>query len=124
MFDWLRRGRRRDAELREELEFHLEAEARDRGAGVDARNAARRDLGNPTLLYEDVRSVWSWTTIEQLGQDVGYAVRTMAANRGFTPRLRWSGSLSASAPIRQSTASWSRFCCARFPFPIRIRWWS
>jgi hypothetical protein len=49
VFDWLRRGRRRDAELREELEFHLEAEARDRGAGVDARNTARRDLGNPTL---------------------------------------------------------------------------
>ena len=70
VFDWLRGGRRRESELREELEFHLEAEARDRGAGVDASNAARRDLGNPTLLYEDVRSVWSWTTIEQLGQDV------------------------------------------------------
>ncbi len=30
------------------------------------------------------RALWGWTILEQLGQDVRYAVRTMAANRLFT----------------------------------------
>src|SRR5438876_458839 len=85
---WLAQRSRKDAELREELEFHLEEEAEQLQAeGLaeeQARWAARRELGNLTLLQEDTRATWGWTILEQLGQDLRYAFRTMAANRLFT----------------------------------------
>jgi macrolide transport system ATP-binding/permease protein len=85
---WLTQRRNKEAELREELQFHLEEEAeqrREAGLGEEkARWAARRELGNLALLQEDTRAVWGWSILEQLGQDLRYAFRTMAANRLFT----------------------------------------
>jgi len=85
---WLVRRRRREDELQEELQFHLEEEAEQQradGASVeDARWAARRELGNARLVQEDARSAWGWTMMEQLGQDLRYAFRTIAGNRMFT----------------------------------------
>jgi macrolide transport system ATP-binding/permease protein len=85
---WLTERRNKEADLREELQFHLEEEAEQlKAAGLaeeQARWAARRELGNLTLLREDTRAVWGWTILEQLGQDLRYAFRTMAANRLFT----------------------------------------
>src|SRR5712691_1269762 len=85
---WLTQRSRKEAELREELQFHLEEEAEQhQAAGLaedQARWAARRELGNLTLLREDTRAMWGWTILEQLGQDLRYAFRTMAANRLFT----------------------------------------
>src|SRR6202043_2145167 len=49
----------------------------------EARWAARRQLGNLTLLQENTRAMWGWTILEQLGQDLRYAFRTMAVNRLF-----------------------------------------
>ena len=49
---WLTERDRKEAELREELQFHLEEEAEQRQAqGLseeDARSASRRELGNLT----------------------------------------------------------------------------
>ena len=60
---WLQR-RRKEAELREELQFHLAEEMEERRAegrtDDEAGWAARRDLGNTTLLREDARTLWSW----------------------------------------------------------------
>ncbi len=85
---WLAQRRRKEDELREELEFHLDEEAEEREtegvANDQARWAARRDLGNVTLLKENTRAVWTWTLLEQLVQDLRYALRTMANNRAFT----------------------------------------
>jgi macrolide transport system ATP-binding/permease protein len=85
---WLTQRPRKEAELRDELEFHLEEEmSQRREAGLaeeEARWAARRDLGNNTLVEENTRAVWGWTLLEQLDQDVRYAFRTMAGNRLFT----------------------------------------
>jgi macrolide transport system ATP-binding/permease protein len=85
---WLTERRNKEAELREELQFHLEEEAEQHqaeGLAEDkARWAARRGLGNLTLLRENTRAMWGWTILEQLGQDLRYAFRTMAANRLFT----------------------------------------
>ena len=85
---WLRRRPSKEDELREELQFHLEEEAEERQAqglaNEEARRAARRDLGNVTLVQENTRAAWGWTLLEQLGQDLRYAFRTMAANRLFT----------------------------------------
>jgi hypothetical protein len=86
--NWLVTRRRREAELEEELRFHLDEETEQRQAeGLSteqARRAARRDLGNVALLQEDTRASWGWTWLEQLGQDLRYAFRTMASNRLFT----------------------------------------
>src|SRR5579875_13340 len=76
---WLFAHRRRDAELAEELAFHLEEEAEERGY-----DGARRDLGNIALIKEDTRATWGWTWVEQLLQDVRYAVRAMLKNPVFT----------------------------------------
>ncbi len=85
---WLMRRRRKEAELEEELRFHLDEEAEQRQAeGLstkEARWAARRDLGNVALVQESTRDTWGWTGLEQLGQDLRYAFRTMASNRLFT----------------------------------------
>jgi predicted permease len=85
---WLAQRRRKEQELREELQFHLDEEAVEhREAGLpepDAMWAARRELGNLAQLREDTRSAWGWTLLEQFGQDLRYAFRTMAGNRLFT----------------------------------------
>jgi predicted permease len=85
---WLIRRRDKEAELREELQFHLDEEADQRHAGGlpadEARRAARRELGDRTHVEEDTRAAWGWTIVEQLGQDLRYAFRTIAANRLFT----------------------------------------
>src|SRR5262245_21965346 len=85
---WLARRPRKEAELREELEFHLSEEIELQAAtGLPedaAQSAARRELGNFTLVQEDARAAWGWTFLDQLGQDVRYAFRAMKSNRLFT----------------------------------------
>src|SRR5579862_9451345 len=72
---WLFRRRQKEQELIEELQFHLEEEG---GA------AARRELGNLTRIREETRSAWGWTWMQQLGQDLRYAFRVIAASRMFS----------------------------------------
>jgi predicted permease len=83
---WRRRSRAED--LERELQGHLELEAEEQHeAGLssnEARYAARRAFGNTTLIKEDVRAMWNWTLLEQLGQDLRYAARTMRKNWGFS----------------------------------------
>jgi hypothetical protein len=85
---WFAHRRDKEAELREELQFHLQEEASEsQASGLtqnEARQAARRELGNLTLVEENTRAAWGWTLVEQLGQDLRYAFRTMAASRLFT----------------------------------------
>jgi macrolide transport system ATP-binding/permease protein len=84
---WLTQRRRREAELREELAFHLSEEAQLReqeGEAQDAAQfAARRELGNLSLVQEDTRATWGWRALDQLTQDVRYAFRMMKSNRLF-----------------------------------------
>lgn len=74
--------RRKEAELCEELEFHLAEElAEQRAAGrkeEEAQYNARRHLGNVALVTEDTRGTWGWLWLDQLLQDVGYALRMAA----------------------------------------------
>jgi hypothetical protein len=83
---WVQRRRKED-ELREELQFHLEEEADEsRADGLledHARRAAYRDLGNVTLLREDTRTLWTWTFLEQFVQDVRHAIRTLRRSPSF-----------------------------------------
>src|SRR5215472_543834 len=85
---WLVQRRRKEAELREELQFHLDEEAAERQsdglAPQEARFAAQRELGNVTLLQEKVRAVWIWRFLEEMVQDLRYAWRMTMANKTFS----------------------------------------
>ena len=76
------RNRRFDDDLGEELRIHEELKRHEleaRGlAPDDARAAARRALGNVTLMREDARRVWIAAWLETVVQDGRYAVRSLA----------------------------------------------
>lgn len=80
--------RNRDAEIQRELESDLELEEeeqRQRGlSSKQARYAALRAFGNPTLIREQSHAVWSWTWMESLVRDLRYGMRTLSRTPGFT----------------------------------------
>jgi putative ABC transport system permease protein len=45
---------------------------------------ARVRFGNIARIQEDSRAAWGWPTIESIGQDVRYGIRTLAASPAFT----------------------------------------
>jgi putative ABC transport system permease protein len=86
----------RDADLARELRAHLDAESDERVADGtppdEARSAARRTLGNPTVIRERTREAWTWRRVagawRQAGlgtrQDVRYALRSVRKQPSFT----------------------------------------
>jgi MacB-like periplasmic core domain len=81
--NWPRIFRRssRQQELASDLQAHLDLDAdehRARGLSAsEAEAAARRKLGNPTLIQEDVYEMYTYQLLETLWQDVRYAGRLM-----------------------------------------------
>lgn len=72
-----------ERELPSDLE--LEEEQRERGASAEeAGYAALRAFGNPTLINERTRAVWSWTMLENLLRDLRIAFRTLFRSPGFS----------------------------------------
>ena len=78
---WLTQRSDREAELREELQFHLDEEAEQR---LGDQEAARRELGNLALVEENTRAAWGWTRLEQLARDAGYGLRQIRRNPAFS----------------------------------------
>ena len=80
--------RQRDAELEEEIGFHLAEEAEEQiETGLPPERAhaeARRKFGNVTLIREQTRETWGWAPAERLLKDVGSAFRMMRRNTGYT----------------------------------------
>jgi hypothetical protein len=74
--------------LDDEMQFHIDQQiAENRAAGMspeEARYAAMRTFGNPTVLKEETRDTWGWTWPEQMAQDLRYGARALAKNPGFT----------------------------------------
>ena len=63
MFRWFKRRRRRDQEIADELNYHVEMLAKDSveegTSPLEARLAARRRLGNWSLIKETTRETWT-----------------------------------------------------------------
>src|SRR5882762_547823 len=80
--------RKRDQDVERELQSDLELEEEEqREHGVppeEARYAALRAFGNPTLIREQTRAVWSWSWIESLARDLRFSLRTLRRTPGFT----------------------------------------
>ena len=80
--------RRHDAELREEMQFHLAMKQRElEAAGStpdDARDASRRAIGNVTVNREASHDVWAAPAIESIWRDIPYAVRSLRRSPSFT----------------------------------------
>ncbi len=79
---------KRNADLERELRADLDLEEEEqRRSGVsqdEARYAARRAIGNATLIREQVHEAWGWAKLERLQQDVRYCMRQMRRSPIFT----------------------------------------
>lgn len=77
-----------ESEFDEELQYHLDRQIEQHvGRGMsleEARQAARREFGNPTRLRDEARETWRWRRLDELAHDLRYAARSLRNNPGFS----------------------------------------
>jgi putative ABC transport system permease protein len=80
--------RRRDRELLEEMQTHLEERAADlmrEGLSEDeARAHARHEFGNLTSLREQSHDVWIWPSLDELWRALVHAARALRRGGAYT----------------------------------------
>ena len=80
--------KKRDADLERELRSDLELEEEEqRQSGIseeEARFAALRAFGNPTLIREQTSAMWSSNWIASLTRDLRFSLRTLRRTPGFS----------------------------------------
>jgi putative ABC transport system permease protein len=80
---WFWRKSREECELKEEIEFHLDQEAKLLGERGRDPEEARREFGNVTLARESTRETWGWTRLESAARDFRFALRVLVKSPGF-----------------------------------------
>lgn len=89
MLEWSRFIRRKqwDQERAEEVEQYIEIETADNLArgmpAAEARSAARRKLGNPALIREEIYRMNTIGFIETFWRDMRYTVRVLRKSPGY-----------------------------------------
>ncbi len=77
-----------DAELDSEIEFHVEARARElERDGLPASRAlvqARHEFGSTAQMREETYDAWQFRLLEDLAADLRYAARSLLRSPGFT----------------------------------------
>jgi len=80
--------RRRENDLDEEIQTHLEMAIRDRmergESAEQARSSVLREFGNVGLIKEVTRDMWGLRSLETLLQDLRYGIRVLLKKPGFT----------------------------------------
>ena len=80
--------RRREKDLEEEIESHLQMAIRDRmergESAREAKQAVLREFGNVGLIKEVTRDMWGWRVVEQFVQDLRFGARMLLKSKGFT----------------------------------------
>jgi putative ABC transport system permease protein len=93
--------KKREEDLERELRSHLELETQeqqDRHASPEgARDAARRALGNTTLIREATREAWGLVWVDEFTQDLRYGCRALSHSRGFAAMVMLTAALGIGA---------------------------
>ena len=80
--------RRREEELEEEIQSHLQMAIRDRmergESAEEAELAARREFGNVGLIKETTRGMWGWAEAKLIFDDMRYGLRMLRKTPGWT----------------------------------------
>ena len=107
-FERIFRRRRLDDELAEELREHIEERTEqimrlENLPRPEAREAALRAFGNPTLVQTRSREVWEWSRLEAFLADLKLVARRMWRSPGFAVTVL----LTLSVGIGANTAVFS-----------------
>ena len=107
-FDRMFRGRRFDDDLAEELQEHIEERTEqlmrlENLSRSEARQAALRAFGNPTLVKTRSREVWEWSGLEAFLADLRLVGRRLSRSPGFAATVL----LTLSIGIGANTAVFS-----------------
>ncbi len=82
------RRRETEAEMAEEMRFHLEQRAADYAAdglaADQAHLAAQRKFGNTAALQERARDTFGWGALERFGHYLAFAARQLRRSPGFS----------------------------------------
>jgi predicted permease len=89
--NWFLHRKQFEEELEEEMRHHLSMKAEEMKGGE------MKQFGNPALLKEDSRAVWTPVFWEQLLQDIRYGLRSMASHKVFTAMATLSLALGIGA---------------------------